>query len=249
MKTKFILSFIVTASLFCGSFSVAQTGVEASSSDESLDQVKKSRPKKKTKADTGKSDGSAREESFLDNTYAYKYALVIDSNPAVLLHPPFESLQPAGGMFQWDFALIHLALSHAFDQTVSINSERYEAYITNIDIGMRVHAPIEYFQPFAGAGVSIGWMAVSNPIYRKSQGLFAATEGGISGTWGHYFEIGSDVLFKLTRSLAMGFRIDLRASKLQTQSFGEFGGASLNAYRLQPFVGIVFASGRLGDLR
>lgn len=164
-----------------------------------------------------------------------------------MLHPPLDTYAPKGVMVEWDFLFFHIGLNHQFDQDIPIGGVRYEAYLSNLDVGVRLHAPFRFIQPFIGLGGHLGWMAVSSPSYRRENGILAHWEGGRSGTWGTYFEAGVDLIIPVSRNFAIGARANFRKSTIRSESLGEFGGESLNATRWIPMFGLVLANGSLGN--
>ncbi len=265
---KCVLRALVIVSLFMLSTAYAQSeddpnGIQSDNLTEESAEVRPAPIKKTSKRKAGRSKKSEAADSApeelagnksnwhsisIKNAYSFRASILYQGGETAVLHPPFDSYAPKGVMVEWDFLFFHLGLNHQFDQDISIGGVRYEAYMSNLDMGFRMHAPFRYVQPFLGLGGHLGWMAVSSPSYRKENGILAHWEGSRSGTWGSYYEAGLDLVVPVGREFAIGARATFRNSKIQSGSLGEFNGESLNATRWIPMFGIVFASGSVEGL-
>lgn len=157
-----------------------------------------------SKSNVGGDDDADEKQAWvwesLRNSYLQRTSILYQGSEVAMLHPPLDTYAPKGVMVEWDFLFFHIGLNHQFDQDIPIGGVRYEAYLSNLDVGVRLHAPFRFIQPFIGLGGHLGWMAVSSPSYRRENGILAHWEGGRSGTWGTYFEAGLDLIIPVSRN-------------------------------------------------
>lgn len=118
---------------------------------------------------------------------------------------------------------LHIGLRETFEQDAQVNftsgTKRGEIYMTAIEIGAFIKAPLTWFQPYFGAGLTGGFLAITDPTDRRNHNYLAAFDKetqvirGYYGTWGIDFVLQSGV----------GLRLAYQAETINTDKFANLG--------------------------
>jgi hypothetical protein len=144
--------------------------------------------------------------------YSYGEGRIEDLNPAAIERLPY--FKSFGAETDFIFPLsIHVAFRETLtqDATIAFNgatSVRGEIYATTMDLGLKLAAPIPFFQPWIGAGYTAGIASISNPKTRNSDGAGVIWENETHNIWGNYWQAGIDFMFDENFGIRAGYQED-----------------------------------------
>ena len=134
----------------------------------------------------------------------------------------------------------HIGLRETLDQNSQVDFgsgsyRRGEIYLTNIELGLKFLPRLPLLNPWIGAGVVGGFMAVSNPDDRGVHNWMAAFNKETRVTRGTYWHVGLD----LSLGGRVGLRFGYQEESINTDSFSNISGARVNFQHIRYSLGLV----------
>lgn len=142
----------------------------------------------------------------------------------------------------FDFGMplaFHVGVRETLDQNAVVNfygttEKKSEIYLTNFDAGVKIVLPIPVLQPWGGAGLVGGFLAVTDPTDRKNHNWLAAFDNETKAVRGTYWHAGIDLVF----SNGAGFRFAYQEDKFETDKFSYFNGTKVEMTHKRYSIGL-----------
>lgn len=119
---------------------------------------------------------------------------------------------------------VHYGLRFSHDNSARIvfngGPQRGEVYYHALKIGLKLTAPLGFFQPYVGGGVMGGWITLSNPADRSDHNINAAFNNQIRGARALYVQGGVDLMMFGDDRGGGGLRLAYQIDDVETNPFG-----------------------------
>lgn len=122
---------------------------------------------------------------------------------------------------------LHIGVRESIDDSASIDfsgngAKPGELYLTAFSIGAKLTWPAYIIQPWAGAGVVGGFLAVSDPTNRGSHNIGVVLDRESNVIRGAYWHAGIDIMFG-----EMGLRAGYRMESIETDNYTNLNGSKV----------------------
>ena len=141
-----------------------------------------------------------------------------------------------------DFMLpvsVHFAVRETWDDSVNVDFHGNgikpgEIYMTALQLGAKFTVPFWVIQPWVGAGVTGGFVALSNPADRNFQDWKVAFDKVTKAVRGLYWHAGIDIMTPL-----LSLRVGTMTEKIATDRYDNLNSTALKFEHTMLVVGIV----------
>lgn len=134
---------------------------------------------------------------------------------------------------------VHFAIRETWDDSTNVDFYGHgvkpgEIYMTAVQLGAKFTIPFWILQPWAGAGVTGGFIAVSDPTDRNSQDWKVAFDKITKAVRGVYWHGGIDI-----HTSVVGIRVGVMQEKIETDRFSNLNDTALEFRHTMILVGVV----------
>lgn len=141
-----------------------------------------------------------------------------------------------------DFMLpvsIHFGVRETWDDSANVDFygkgvKPGEIYMTAFQLGAKFTLPMWFFQPWVGAGVTGGFVAISDPTNRNTHDWRVAFDKITKAVRGLYWQAGVDIMTPL-----LSVRAGVMNEKIETDRFSNLNDTALEFNHSMVMVGIV----------
>jgi hypothetical protein len=134
---------------------------------------------------------------------------------------------------------VHLAIRETWDDSANVDFYGHgikpaEIYMTAVQLGAKFTLPMWAIQPWAGAGVTGGFVAMSDPTNRNTHDWRVAFDKITKAVRGVYWQAGLDIVTPV-----LSLRAGVMNEKIETDRFSNLNSTALEFNHSMVMVGLV----------